>query len=215
MTFGLDPGKCMVVPYGTIHLKRPEPQEKSNASAWLHKTYRIPDGKKILLFNGTLDYAPNATALERIILQILPLLGDAYHIIACGRIEDKRYDRLLKLSAPNYTFAGFVDDIRTYFLGADVFIHPVHLGGGVRTKVVEALSLGLPVVSYRSGAAGIRTELAGAMLSLVDDMDDAAFADAVRSIDYTAILPDAFYTYYDWDRITGSVADRIRQLQAE
>jgi hypothetical protein len=53
------------------------------------------------------------------------------------------------------------------------------------------------------------------MLSLVGDLDDRAFAETVRQINYSDALPDAFYQHYDWQRITGTVANRIRQLQAE
>jgi len=214
-TFSLDPRKCMLVPYGIQIRTAPGPAEKTKASEWLRKTHRIPKGKKILLFNGTLDYAPNATALERIVQKILPLLGNGFHVIACGRIMDNRYARLLDLKAPDYTYAGFVEYIEPYFLGADLFINPVHQGGGVKTKVMEALSWGLPVVSYRSGAAGIDRELTGSMLRVVDDLDDASLAAAVREAGPNGVLPDAFYRYYDWERITGTVADRILQLQAE
>lgn len=213
--FRLDPGTCMVVPYGTQRTKAPGPGERSKASAWLREKFGIPSEKKVLLFNGTLDYVPNARAVERIVGSILPLLGDAFHVIVCGRILHPRFKGLRELKGPNYTYAGFVDDIDFYFLGSDAFINPVHQGGGIKTKVVEALSWGLPVVSYRSGATGISRDLCGPMLSLVGDLDDKAFAEAVRQINYSDALPDAFYQHYDWQRITGTVANRIRQLQAE
>jgi hypothetical protein len=54
----------------------------------------------------------------------------------------------------NIIYAGFVDDISIYFKGADVFINPVSYGGGIKTKLVEALGYNLNAVSTSNGAIG-------------------------------------------------------------
>ncbi|NOU35914.1 MAG: glycosyltransferase [Kiritimatiellaceae bacterium] len=50
---------------------------------------------------------------------------------------------------------GQVDDLRPYRNRASVFVSPVRLGSGMRTKVLEAMAGGLPVVSTSLGMAGI------------------------------------------------------------
>ncbi len=50
---------------------------------------------------------------------------------------------------------GAVKDIRPYRNRARVFVSPVRLGSGMRTKVLEAMAGGLPVVSTSLGMAGI------------------------------------------------------------
>lgn len=53
------------------------------------------------------------------------------------------------------TVTGFVDDLRPYRNMASVFVSPVRLGSGMRTKVLEAMAGGLPVVSTSLGMAGL------------------------------------------------------------
>jgi glycosyltransferase involved in cell wall biosynthesis len=50
---------------------------------------------------------------------------------------------------------GFVDDIRSLAAGAAVFIVPLRSGSGMRVKIVNAMALGLPVVSTSVGCEGI------------------------------------------------------------
>jgi polysaccharide biosynthesis protein PslH len=56
---------------------------------------------------------------------------------------------------------GQVDDIRPYRNRARVFVSPVRLGSGIRTKVLEAMAGGLPVVSTFLGMAGIDAQTGG------------------------------------------------------
>ncbi|MBV8219240.1 MAG: glycosyltransferase [Solirubrobacterales bacterium] len=50
---------------------------------------------------------------------------------------------------------GGVPDIRPYLGGAEVIAVPIRMGGGTRFKVVEALSMGKPIVSTTLGSEGL------------------------------------------------------------
>lgn len=65
--------------------------------------------------------------------------------------------RILKLAKKDERIivTGMVEDIRPYRSRASVFVSPVRLGSGVRTKVLEAMASRLPVVSTSLGMAGI------------------------------------------------------------
>lgn len=213
--FRLDPAKCMVVPYGLEGMQVSTTLEKKDAGMTIRARHGIRADQKILLFNGTLDYAPNAEAMKEIVEKLMPLLGSQYVVVVCGRLKDPSFKYLENLKAPGFIYAGFVDDIGIYFKGADVFINPVASGGGVKVKVMEALSYGLPVISYASGATGIDTQLTGSMLRLVPDHDAAAMTRALEGIKAGDTVPETFIRHYHWERITGEVAGRIRQLDRE
>ena len=53
---------------------------------------------------------------------------------------------------------GFVEDVRQHILGASVFVVPLHIGGGTRIKVLEAMAMGKAIVSTAVGAEGIDAE---------------------------------------------------------
>ena len=68
--------------------------------------------------------------------------------------------RLKKILAnePRIVITGKVDDLRPYRARARVMVSPVRLGSGLRTKVLEAMAAGLPVVSTSLGMAGIEAQ---------------------------------------------------------
>ena len=51
--------------------------------------------------------------------------------------------------------AGFVEDLQPYLAETAVFIVPLHAGGGMRVKILDAWCWGLPVVSTGIGAEGL------------------------------------------------------------
>lgn len=59
---------------------------------------------------------------------------------------------------PGVVVTGKVEDLRPYRNRARVFVSPARLGSGVRTKTLEAMASGLPVVSTSLGMAGIQAQ---------------------------------------------------------
>lgn len=151
--FKLNPTRCTIQLYGI------DPEEvtpnKNLARSIISKRHNIKDDEKILLFSGTLDYAPNAKAVENIYTEIAPRLtsdNQKVKIIICGRNKDKNFQYLKDLSHPTIIQAGEVEDINQYFAAADVFINPVLLAAGIQTKMIDALSIGCPVVCFNQTA---------------------------------------------------------------
>ncbi|HLO79467.1 MAG TPA: glycosyltransferase family 4 protein [Chitinophagaceae bacterium] len=215
--FGLDAGKCMIVPYGIERNAEAEFEEKQQCRQELETRHGINKDTRIILFNGTLDYEPNALALKHIVNHIIPALEKKtklpFMVLVTGRIIYKEFDYLLKLHHPRYLNAGYVKDVDTYFKGADIFINPLIQGGGVKVKLVEALSFGLPVISYVSGAHGMDITLTGNKLSIIEDGNTEAFADAlIGNWNNTEKLPPEFFSRYSWKAIAAEVAERIEQL---
>jgi glycosyltransferase involved in cell wall biosynthesis len=56
---------------------------------------------------------------------------------------------------PDVTVTGAVDDIRPYLERADVFVAPLRFASGVQNKVLEAMSMEVPVVTTPVVAAGL------------------------------------------------------------
>lgn len=54
----------------------------------------------------------------------------------------------------NVEFAGFVENLADVLIGT-VMIVPIHIGSGIRMKILEAGAIGVPVVSTNVGAEGL------------------------------------------------------------
>ena len=210
--FFLDPERCHTITYGFEISDPPLAAEKQESKKKLQGLHHIADGEKILLFNGTLDYKPNQDAVDLILQTINPLLISnaalKYKIIICGKGLPAAYAELKEYADKNIIYAGFVDDINIYFKGADLFINPVIDGGGIKTKLVEALGYGLSVVSTKSGAIGVPQSITGNKLHTVADSDWQAFSEAIYQADTTANIPTAFFDHFYW----GKIAEKVKQV---
>jgi glycosyltransferase involved in cell wall biosynthesis len=56
---------------------------------------------------------------------------------------------------PRVEVTGYVADPAPYLAAADAFVVPLHAGGGMRVKILDAWLWGLPTVSTPVGAEGI------------------------------------------------------------
>lgn len=59
-------------------------------------------------------------------------------------------------SDPSITVTGYVDDLRPYLSRTGVYVCPLNLTGGIKNKILEAMAMGLPVVSMEGSLAGIK-----------------------------------------------------------
>lgn len=207
--FGLRPYRCSLVTYGIEMSAVADKGTKMAAKAFLQQTHAIPADHAILLFNGTFSYQPNRQALQRILNNLLPAMllqqDFPFTIVICGKDIP---EELSRQSIRGVVFAGFVERVDTYFLGADVFINPVNEGGGIKTKLVEALSYNTNAVSTESGAIGVDPALCnGKLLLTADDLE--GFAEAVvAAAHYRADLPPAFFSHFYW----GNIAQRAAAI---
>ena len=213
--FKLNPQLCTVITYGFELNEAPSVAEKKSARQQICKTHNISQAEKILLFNGTLGYKPNLDALDIILEKINPLLladnDFKYKIIICGNKLPPEYNGLVNYKEKNIIYAGFVDDINLYFKGSDIFINPVIDGGGIKTKVVEALGYDLSVISTQSGAIGIPVEITGDKLEVLPDYTWDEFAGQIILLDTAKTIPAAYFEHFYWDNIAAKAACYIQQ----
>jgi polysaccharide biosynthesis protein PslH len=208
--WAIEAGKCKTISFG-VPIKE-NPVDKNECRNKIAASHNIGQDEKIFLFNGLLGYQPNLDALNYILKEINPLLlkqkDFAYKIIICGKGLPAEMDELKGYNQQNIIYAGFVDDIESYFKAADIFLNPVQSGGGIKTKMVESIAFGTTVVATESGAAGIVREVCGKKLIVVPDNDWHGFADAVlQNAGAKLLTPDAYYKTYFWGEIAKSAEE--------
>jgi len=105
-----------------------------------------------LVFVGSMDWSANIDATEWCVGEILPLLPNAQLTIV-GRNPPSKVMRLA--DGKRVIVTGSVPDVRPFMAKAEVFIVPLRVGGGTRLKILEAFSMGIPVVSTTVGSEGL------------------------------------------------------------
>lgn len=128
-----------------------------------------------LLFTGNFDYLPNAQAARHLALEIFPRIRAA-HPGATLQIVGRNPPRDIQ-GLPGVDATGFVDDIVASYQSADIFVCPLLSGAGVKNKILEAMSVGMPIITSPLGVEGIEWIADGEHYLLADEPQ--AFADAV------------------------------------
>jgi glycosyltransferase involved in cell wall biosynthesis len=211
--FKLKASTCITSTYGIEWNTLPSAEEKQRCRQVLLKQYGLQPGIKLLLFNGSLNYIPNLQAVKIILEEINPLLLKQsldYRIIICGKGLPGSFNELKDYAGKNILYAGFVDDISVYFKGVDVFLNPVLEGGGIKTKLVEALGYNTASVSTVSGATGVTQADAGEMISIVSDNDWTSFVQAIIAMSANkGNVPPVFFSTFYWGNIARTAIEFI------
>jgi glycosyltransferase involved in cell wall biosynthesis len=136
-----------------------------------HAGGREPD---TMLFLGSFRHPPNIEALEWFVGKVLPLVlqkSPKAKLVIVGADPPPRHS--LPDLPDNIELRGFVEDVREPLGRYAVFVCPILSGSGMRVKLLEAFSAGIPVVSTRIGAEGLTSE-DGAICALSDDPEQFA-----------------------------------------
>lgn len=106
-----------------------------------------------LAFLGNMKWEPNVASLRFIADSVLPRLGSGVKLSVIGAAPNTVVSSFKAYG--NIEFTGRVDDLRPYLAGAKVFLSPIVYGSGIKTKILEAMAMGLPVVTNSVGAEGL------------------------------------------------------------
>ncbi len=139
---------------------------------------QLASASEELLMFGTMSWPPNADAVTYFSSAIYPLIKQKVPGVRLTVVGANPPPEINALSArdPSIDVTGYVDDIRVYAKRASVFVVPLRIGSGMRVKIVNAMALGLPIVTTSIGCEGV--SLKPGEHALVADTPEE-FADAV------------------------------------
>jgi glycosyltransferase involved in cell wall biosynthesis len=171
----------------------------------------------VILFIGTLSWAPNAAAARFLASEVLPQVRTQVPnatLVIVGRNPDDEVRALAKTG--EVVVAANVDDILPYLSEAAVLAVPLEAGGGTRLKILEAFAAGLPVVSTAVGAEGIAAQPGRELIVA----ERPAFAAAVSSLlidrqrgtEMAAFARTLVNTTYEWRTVGEAARDAIQQV---
>ncbi len=135
------------------------------------------DGRRDIMFLGGFRHHPNLDAMRFFTTDVWPLLEPALppdaRLLIVG---DSPPDDVRLLAGERVVVTGYVTELEPYFDAARVFVAPLRFGAGIKGKLIEALSHGVPSVATSIAAEGIGMT-PGRHVAIADDA--AAFAAGV------------------------------------
>lgn len=110
----------------------------------------------VIMVSG-MNWFPNRDAVLYMCDEIWPRLiqeipGISWTVVGASppqRVRD------LAASDQRVNVTGFVDDVRPYMRKAETYLCPMRDGGGTRVKLLDALSMGMPIVATTMACEGV------------------------------------------------------------
>lgn len=165
---------------------------------------------KTILFTGNMDYAPNVDAVGYFVKEIFPLIKEKIpgaRFVIAGQRPVKR---VLDLADTDIEVTGFVKDLSAIYATAAIVTAPLRFGAGTQNKVLEAMAMGVPVVSHNIGFSGLNINsgegviLAPDTVAFVQHCIDLLQSESLRRTVGTA-GKEVIRTQFDWDVVAGSL----------
>ena len=108
-----------------------------------------------LIFIGHYLHDPNADAVEYFVRDILPLVKLRIPEVKFLMLGSAMTEEVKRLADNSVEAIGYVPDVTPYFRKSRVFVAPLRFGAGMKGKIGQSMSLGLPVVTTSIGAEGM------------------------------------------------------------
>lgn len=108
-----------------------------------------------LIFLGNFGSFFNQRSILYFYKEIYPLIKETFPEVKSYIVGKNPPKGILKLAVDNSVIVtGYVEDLRPYLACASVVTLPVH-GYGIKTRILEAMAIGKPVVTSSEGIHGI------------------------------------------------------------
>jgi GT2 family glycosyltransferase len=117
----------------------------------------VPEAREGILFVAGFAHPPNVDAAEWLVRDIMPLVWREMPGARVSLVGANPNERVLALAGELVEVTGFVSDeeLARRYLHSRLAVVPLRFGAGVKSKVVEALQQGLPLVTTPVGAQGL------------------------------------------------------------
>jgi glycosyltransferase involved in cell wall biosynthesis len=132
-----------------------------------------------ILFVGGFQHDPNVDAVRFLVMEILPRVQQKLGQVQLTVIGSNATAEIFELQSDSVNVLGWVEDLSPYYNSHKVVVAPLRYGAGVKGKIGEALSHGIPTVTTSIGVEGMPL-INGQDILFADTADE--IADAVVKV---------------------------------
>jgi GT2 family glycosyltransferase len=157
----------------------------------------VPEvGRTDIVFVGGFKHKPNVDAVLWFVEHCFDLLLHRFPSLRFRIVGPDPTEDVNALSGTNIDVAGYVEDLESVYDTARVAIAPIRYGAGVKGKIVNSLSFGIPVVTTAVGMEGMGLQH-GLNCSRADSAEDFVreVARLLEDDDYWATLSQGGLAY--------------------
>ncbi|MFH1414640.1 MAG: glycosyltransferase [Elusimicrobiota bacterium] len=140
---------------------------------------RSVTGRNNIIYAGSMNNLHNVDAVEYFAEDIFPILRDKIPGIKLYVAGSCPVKRIRNLSGDDIVVTGYVKDLSLYFSSFMVSVVPLRIGAGMKSKIIESMAWGCPVVSTAIGSEGMFFE-EGKEITVSDE--PCGFADSIATL---------------------------------
>ena len=158
-----------------------------------------------IVFLGSVDYLPNRDGLEWFVADVLPLVRRSMPSVRLKVIGTARGPAAARLArSEGVEFTGWVStaEMDRHLAESALTVAPIRLGTGVKTKVLELMWKGLPVVSTTIASRGTPAENGGAIIADTPDAFASATVELLSSLERRIRCRDAAWDLLRRDHVS-------------
>ncbi len=100
-----------------------------------------------LVFTGNMGYPPNVNAAMFLVNEILPIVRARRPEISVTLAGATPHPNVMALRSDKVNITGWVEDIRSCYAKAKIFIAPMQIGTGLQNKLLEAMAMKIPCIT--------------------------------------------------------------------
>lgn len=173
----------------------------------------VSHDEKNIIFVGKMSYGPNIEAAKWFVKKIFPRIKKNIYNAKFYIVGKDPTEEVEKLRAKDIIVTGMVPDIKKYYEIADLVVLPLKNGGGVKIKLLEAISYNKPIVSTSVGVEG--TYFESNYIPVSDEPEQFAKL-CKRILNDKKVYPEKeVYTYFKKNYTWSSIGVKYEQCLKE
>jgi glycosyltransferase involved in cell wall biosynthesis len=169
-----------------------------------------------IIFTGVMDYPPNIDAAAYMASEVMPLLVIKYPSIKYFIVGRNPTAEIKELASDNVVVTGYVEDVRRYISRSSVYVSSLRYGTGIKNKILEAASMGKPIVATSISLEGLKhlkslvleanypAEIVGQISKILDNKK-LAYRLGIE-------LREAVEKHYGWESTFDVIKSKINKL---
>lgn len=168
---------------------------------------------KTVVFYGAMNRTENELSIRWFIKSVMPLIPEYTLLVIGGGVKES----LKQLERDNVKMLDFVDDPALVWKNSVCMVVPLLYGAGIKIKVLEAFSAGLPVLTNEIGIEGIAARPGMDYMHCNKPSD---YADAIRKLnsnpEFACKMAEnaslILKRDFDNDKMIGDLIDSVNRL---
>ena len=174
---------------------------------YLSKKTILKKEENTICFLGNMNVAHNKDAIKKFLNDIFPKVlkeNPNTKLKIIGKCSEEYKNKFKHYK--NIIVTGEVDDIRPYVQSSMIAIAPLTYGSGIKTKILETMAMGTPVITNNIGVEGIKVNN---NIDIIICNDDESFSESIIELlrnkekreEISKQAKETIKKFYQWDNI--------------